>query len=477
MKKLFAVFVLIITAVIPLCAQSAASEKIALSYNIASYKYLDDSLYVVLSFSFSQGDPKYISRANLFKADLDFNVQFAGIKDTVSQQWNLEIPTENVEEKSKNIFIGCKQFALVPGEYDLKIAINDVNDPARLNFYESHIKLAKYEDEKLQMSDIEFAYQIDKVKNYTENINQDFVKSDLYFIPNPSCEIFGVSPEIQTYTEIYNYRPLKYDSVEFVYTLYNSLKARVLQSNHIRKPASPEFYDINLAVADTVPSGTYYMNISAKCIKKNKVIDSCSSEKKLFLINPQRKPELNNYFSEDQAYERSEFATFTNEQCDLEFRQVKIIASNAEREIWNKLNDYEAKRKYLFAFWNNRRAKDDGFANTQREDFRKLIEYCNKNYNEGGGRDGWDTDKGRITLKYGQPTTKDIYPAKDGNKPYEAWYYDAVGGSGAYFYFVDVSMNGRYKLVNSTIMDEVQNSDWRTRILPLDSKESTYDSY
>lgn len=470
-KLLFAIIPVLM--MVPL--STAWATQINLNYNISSYKYMSDSLYVVFSFSFPQEEPKYVKYEDIYVACLSLEVDLTSEEHSAHNQWQIDLAAQNPGEKAGKLFIGTKGFAIHEGDYEIKIKLTDLNDKSVAATFEDERNFEKYGFDDLQMSDIELGYQIEKTANLKHDINPDFVKADLYFIPNPSNEIYGVSPELITYTEIYNYHKEKYDSLVFNYDIKNSMRQSVWTQSRKRSPKAQEFYDIFLIVPDTIPSGTYYMDITANCFKNNQIVDSCKSRKKFYLMNPQRSPELNTYFSEDEQYARSEFATFTDEQCELEFAQIRVIASIAERDIWSKLKDYSAKKKYLYAFWNNRKDDKNVNENRSREEFRKRIDQANLYYNEGGSGGGWNTDRGRILMKYGEPTSVDSYPTKDGNKPYEVWNYQHIAG-GVKMYFVDVHLSGRYKLVHSTHYDEVQNSDWETRILPL-NRTNTSNEY
>ncbi len=445
-------------------ATTLKCNQLPLNYDVNTYKYSKDSVFVVFSFSFPQDAVNYKKVDDNFLSDLQLQLEMNNQTDSVQKIWDINYSTKTIEEKKGKIFIGSKQFIVKQGKYGIKIYFKDNNDIKNSVLLESNINIPAIDNEKLQLSNIEIAYSIDKISNIQNGVNPDFSKNDLYFIPNPSNEIAGVDPELKIYYEIYNYDNSKYDSLQINYYILNSMKAKMASYTKIKRNIPSAFYDINQFVLDTLPSGLYYLNIKAEAYKSGEKIVSTETDKKFYLMNPQRSPKLTTYFSEDEQYAHSEFASMSDEQCELEHKQIIWIASGGEKEVWEKLHDINAKKKFLYAFWNNRKKDRSTINNPEREEFKKLIDYTNTYYSYGKEDNGWKSDRGRVVLKYGKPTNVDVLPAQDGNKPYEIWYYDALSG-GVKFFFVDVRLNGIYVLVHSTLFDEVQNSDWKTRFL------------
>lgn len=73
--------------------------------------------------------------------------------------------------------------------------------------------------------------------------------------------------------------------------------------------------------------------------------------------------------------------------------------------------------------------------------------------------DGWNTERGRVILRYGVPTERQQFVEDMQNRPYEVWFYENVQG-GVHFYFVDKTYSGNYFLVHSTARHEPYNLNW-----------------
>lgn len=452
-----------ITILLLIFAKPLLSNDLQYRYEVSTFKYNSDSVYLVLDFSFSQENIGYQSIEGKYYSNVQFDVTFAGDSDTITNSWNIAIATDNPATKAGKLFIGSKQFILIAGEYKLHTNLTDNINKANIEAT-SVEKCEPVPSVGIQLSEIELGYSVSKISELEHDINKDFVKADLYFIPNPSNEVSGTEPKLLYYYEVYNFDNNLYDSLRIEYSVLSAMKFSIIKFNKTLHNLPKDFYDYNSVVLDTLASGLYYLDIAANAYKDGKIINVASTQKKFYLMNPQLKPKLNTYFSEDELFARSEFSSMTDEQVELEFAQIQVIASTGEKEIWRKLHDSNAKRKYLFAFWNNRKGDKSQFVNDEREKYKQLIQKANIYYSRGSVQDGWRTDRGRILLKYGNPNNIETYTAQDGNKAYEIWEYDAIGG-GSEFYFVDLMGSGNYSLVHSTLIEEKQNSDWKERIL------------
>jgi GWxTD domain-containing protein len=164
-------------------------------------------------------------------------------------------------------------------------------------------------------------------------------------------------------------------------------------------------------------------------------------------------------FTENLDFELSEFSTMSESKIEEEFQQVSYIASEYETELFNNCATHEAKQRFLFGFWKRRNPDTTKAVNEARENYRKQIAVSNKKFAYAKMKDGWRTDRGRILLKYGEPTTIEYHVQEGEKKAYEIWYYDSLMG-GVQFIFADWKRNGFYILVHSNMPNETRNDNW-----------------
>ncbi len=127
---------------------------------------------------------------------------------------------------------------------------------------------------------------------------------------------------------------------------------------------------------------------------------------------------------------------------------VTYIISPKEREVFLEMPDNRDRDIFIEGFWKLRDPTPGTPENEYREEIVKRFEHVNKYFK--AGRPGWMTDRGRIWMILGEPTSYDRFPGKSGIIPCEVWYYysDGTKGLPTHFGLVFFQKNGvgDYKL-------------------------------
>jgi GWxTD domain-containing protein len=107
----------------------------------------------------------------------------------------------------------------------------------------------------------------------------------------------------------------------------------------------------------------------------------------------------------------------------------------------------EASRDSLVAeFWRGRDPDPATPTNQLREEFYRRVAFADMRFAPARHeKSGWETDRGRIYIKYGQPKEVHHQMAEQGAPPYEIWYYPDLD---LYFVFRDKTGSGDFELVN-----------------------------
>jgi GWxTD domain-containing protein len=150
---------------------------------------------------------------------------------------------------------------------------------------------------------------------------------------------------------------------------------------------------------------------------------------------------------------------------------VYLVQDSRELALYRTLTT-EGKRRFLREFWQRRDPTPGTADNGARDDFYRAVAYVNEAFRESGRANiaGWNTDRGRIYLKYGRPDEVLRRPAAS-PKPFEAWKYTQ---SRARFYvFQDQTGLGNYALIGTDDQHEVGRANWE-RLLGLDGARDTY---
>jgi GWxTD domain-containing protein len=277
-----------------------------------------------------------------------------------------------------------------------------------------------------------------------------FYKNTLNVLPNPS-RVFGKTgyPVVFHYLELYN---LNKDS------LYTVEVAMIDQTGEIKKNASRQK---RYGVKNAVEVGTTaIVNLpSGKYIYRVRILDGSQKEliavsKYLYINNPQVKP-----VSSPISVRAVEFLGMSSDDLDHEFHSAKYITTDAEIKTYSKITTKEAKREFLAKFWSEVEGGQHGQMYLTRSIYLDRVATANQRYHA-MGREGWQTDRGRVFLLYAEPDEVERFPSTDNGKPYEIWDYNQIE-NGVIFVFIDRNGFGDYQLVHSTKRGEIQDESWQ----------------
>lgn len=158
------------------------------------------------------------------------------------------------------------------------------------------------------------------------------------------------------------------------------------------------------------------------------------------------------------------FGVMNEDQLDEAEAPLIYLARADSLKVWKSGLSLSAKRTFLTQFWQQRDPSPGTDRNEAREAFYRQIEIANREYNEknnrGGGRAGWRTDRGRIRIKYGEPTdVLDRRSSLGQAPPYQVWRF--TRGKETYYIFADRSGFGNYQLIATNDLKENGLADYQ----------------
>lgn len=150
---------------------------------------------------------------------------------------------------------------------------------------------------------------------------------------------------------------------------------------------------------------------------------------------------------EDVFTDKSEAA------LDSMYAPLSYVMDATEQGQYSGLS-VDGKRRWLRQFWAKRGA-------AERQQFYARIRDANSLFREGGasGVQGWQTDRGRIYIKYGPPDEKLERKNPSSSNPYEVWKYTRTRP--VKFVFLDLTRFGNYQLVYTNDRHEQTRPDWQ----------------
>ena len=314
-------------------------------------------------------------------------------------------------------FLDQQRISLKPGIYQLELQVIDNNgESIPLEF--AQIVSIEYNDTKLSFSSIQL---VEKYSN-TEEINI-LTKNGFDLVPYVGDFYDENTDVLSFYTELYNIENKIEKDEDFLFRYYiESFETKVALSEYQRfqrqKAGEVNVLFSSLPIKD-LPSGNYFLVVEARDKKDKELLSS-----KIFFMksNPRVKLNLDDLNSVDIT------ATFAEKILDhdsLKFyvqSLVPIAAQNETKYINQLSEDGEVVQlqKFLFNFW---KEVNQSYPEEEWDIYKREVLRVERSYKT-HIRHGFETDQGRIWLKYGRPDEIDISVHESAEYPYVVWQYN-----------------------------------------------------
>lgn len=284
--------------------------------------------------------------------------------------------------------------------------------------------------------------------------------------PNPSNVYGDLYNKLYYYTELYvpqaSVDPNK--QVEIVTRILDSKGLQMYTNTRAESLSQPIIPVIGTVAIDGLPTDRYTLEVSIKQngkhegeSKKNFFYDSGIE----FAGEEDAAPTMD-AASEQTIFMSSEIARLSEGELDDKIAQAKYVGEEKDSKLFAQAKTVDEKRNYLYAFWRARDASQTPL--TAYTNYYSRVTEIDKKYKV-MKTPGWKTDRGRITIKYGEATHEDFEGHTIGTRPYMVWQNSnyrgkLTSGSMAEFVFVDRQGGGNFVLVHSNVLGEVSNHDW-----------------
>jgi len=350
-----------------------------------------------------------------------------------------------------------QRFVLTPGYYQVEIEVIDLNDSLKTPTITSRtINIEGYKN-KINVSDIEL---IDYFKKSDKNNKNEFSKSGFDIYPMISNYLPTDVEKLAYYFEVYNNQASKPKVLvkQYVETYYGNkiLPNYLKRSVKILDQITPVMGVFNIS---KLPTGNYNLVIEIRD-SSNKVI----AKDKVFIQRVNTNVQIqvaSKIISEEQ---QNSYLVF-EDSIDYFLESMAIIGNSFEYNVLkgdkSKLT-YEMKQNYFASFWQSRYGVD---AIAQWNKYRALVYEAEQKYGTKIRR-GYETDMGRVFIKYGRPNDIDERLNQQATYPYIIWhYYKANNQSNVMFVFYNsTAVNQDFELIHSTMQGEITNTNWKTYV-------------
>lgn len=372
-----------------------------------------------------------------------------------NEEWHVATTITHAEDTNRNM-LGVHQLILQPGDYQLHVEVIDSGLQERRDTFTLSYRVRAFPTTSIAMSSI----QLGRTMRYVSAAEYSpFVKGGIEIIPNVRSVYDDASLSLVYYTEVYNLNLLSGQDSLFIATeIVNSDGTPMYQRVSAKAHPGPAIAVADSMSIDALMSGRYYLTIRAITAHHGTAKAETTAARCDFTVNNSALPGFADPLDAQDAAS-SEFSDKNEGALDTMFMQCSFIATKQERTVFAGLAGAAAKMDFLFHFWETRNRQGGKYT---LKSYHEALDYAALNF-KSMGKPGWRSDRGRVYLQYGPPSTspeKHLFEVD--SKPYEVWFYDNVEG-GVRFYFVDVGGYGDFKLVHSTEQFELHDEGWQNR--------------
>lgn len=457
MKKIFAFYKFLFICLSIFYANNVKALDAAITY--ATFKNMPKSYVEVYTFIAGASlEPKQVDSINMvgvvemllvFKQN-DSIVQAAKYRLTSTPS----VDVQNLQD--------LRRFELPDGTYTLEVTMRDANSEKPEQTFRTQFVLLFGNRETLQQSDLVLLTQVTP----DSNTHNPFVKNGYFMLPAPANYLDRHASTLFFYYELYNTDVALQGDFLVSYSIEKKYveNEKPFAVGHKRYKRSETA--ILLAGLDItkLESGFYKLAITVRNhlneVITDKSIDFQRSNPFIVVsvdtvkVAPLADENLENQFVGQLSREELDYglAAIAIHLKGDQFRDVNTVL---------KEDSIIAKRRILFNYFVKRNPNMPEYAYDQ---YMLLVRKIDEYYKNGFGR-GFQTDRGIIYLRYGQPN--DIVSVEDemSAPPYEIWVYNKIETTGQanvkfLFYNPHLVANG-HQLLHSNCRGERQNPNWK----------------
>lgn len=433
-----------------ICFNAVFSQNSLRAYlDIKKFQTTKQENYIEVFNKINANSLEYLENKN-FHLQAKVKINYSIYKgDSIYTQYTDTIFSTEIIDSIYNDLYCIKTIPLKTGSYKIKVDYLDLNNKKMLeptsNILLFEIKTDENSD--LTISNIQIADFI--VKTKTRN---QFSKYGFDVFPHLGNYISSECNNLPIYFEVYNKRNIN-QNIIIKYEIRNSETNKEIYSFNdssivIKGSLTPLIHTIDIR---NIPTGSYTLNISESGNLKKSNFDFYRLNE-----NPLEQDYKNKIL--DPNFHKS----LTNDSLFFFAKSLMPIMYNDDQKILLKILkevDTTKIRNFIEQFWIKTASTINPFdewINYKRQVI--LIEKLYKTHNV----HGFETERGRVYLKYGPPTAIKSKETSPSEYPYEIWQYDKIKNfSNKRFVFYNPDIVGNnYRLLHSDMLGEIKNFKW-----------------
>lgn len=451
MQKKYIVFIIIFSFV---ALKSATSQTIKANFSSATFCNKDGSTYIETYLRIKSPTPYIGSESSFSQAKAEVTMIFKNIDEVKEfRRYQLVKPLTSFNDKLEDL-TDMQRIFISQGVYNFTLIIRDLNAPDSIpDFLYQDIITIDFPKNTIALSDIQL------LEKYTSSkINSLYVKDGYLFTPYFSRIYENKNNNLRFYLELYNaaqeFQPLEDFWFETYIQAFNTGKPMKKYLNKTQQKAlnfNKYLHETNIS---DLPSGNYFLVVNVR--DKNEKL--FVSKQKFFARVNAYTPQIIKTINYKKTNIKGTFVEQLPPDSLLYFIEAlhPICDSSESTFIEQNLNksDTEEVKKFFYKFWQQRDSKKPHKA---WENYKTQIENVEKNFSD-EKNPPLQSERAKILLKYGSPSTVSEPISKDTTIHYKLWYYYKIGDlTNRKFLFQKNMMQGKYRLIKTNMPSEKQN--------------------
>jgi GWxTD domain-containing protein len=411
----------------------SAGQKI--NFYLSSQRYLDKEQKTVIHIDYQipYNNLVFLAQKGGYFAEVDVIIDVIKSDSLLFQQTIRDnIGISNKEDaRSDKPYLNRISFSLDKDQYTFKVKVKDINSPRE---GEREIKAYALDPATLS-SDLELC---SSVRPDSSSFLGKFHRGKTLFQTQPSL-IFdkSVSTDLILYFEVYTPEELREESGIIALSVQ---KDSVMVSDDFidfRTHSDVEGITLRVPLAQLAP-GKYNGSMELQFADRTEEKDFI-----FFVSEPQQ-----------EVY-------FLSPLADEDFQLLRYFLGNSVPGDWKTMDDI-TKKRYISQMWKSVAAANNLSPQATLDMVGERVNFANKYFTH--FEKGWTSDMGRIHIRKGKPDEIEKDTSSDDTryvrKDYQIWKYH--GNNNAVYLFVDIQMNGNYKLIYVNNDDqETSNPDYK----------------
>lgn len=360
----------------------------------------------------------------------------------------------------------AKRIFLPEGFYNIVVTVVDANKTESKAVYKTSAYL-DFSERKLRQSDFLLCGNI----NASNAENSALRFSESVYVPI----VYGVVPyssnKLIVFNEIYNTAKFIKSKINITYAIQSSTATQknISVQEFIETPATKISKNV-LFDLTKVPSGSYRLS----CKVTDSVGTVFSERETYFTRENFEEAETTIPTLTEKDIEKEFVGPMTDKELTYNLKALQHTIGNGDAAQFQKtitVGTLSEKKLALYTYWLKKNAAlpEQAF-----DEFTYNIKIVEKNFGT-ASKAGFETDRGKIILKYGKPNDVWTVDNEFNALPYEIWIYEKVmildQKNVRFLFFNSENKKNTYTLLHSTSKYEVSDMAWRKKLYPINALE------